>query len=352
MKVQFHSSESTAPDREKGIKVLYAPAKRRVLQWRWYMILLIVCSPLLFFLYKLSLSYILISGPGYISLDKTAVNATASGSIQRIAVSVGDELEENQLIAELENLALDESERLMRAKLDNLKQDAPLQLRSLHGLLVEKVSRFRNVVDYYQRRHEQLLFLRRQGASTIAEIDAARAHLERSRIDLNEARQALLAYEERARNDSAMTPTVLIAERNLRAELENIKAAQQRLDQYSSDAGRVLEIYGQVGETVAQGSPILLLGRSKRPEVIAYLDPKNTDYASKGRAADVILPGGEKLQAIVREDPRLTSRLPANLTSPIGSRNMMLLVKMDFVSLPESYHWVDGLPVTVRFRLF
>jgi hypothetical protein len=92
-----------------------------------------------------------------------------------------------------------------------------------------------------------------------------------------------------------------------------------------------------------------LLGRSDKPSVIAYLSPKYAKYARKGQKAVVKLPNGETLQAEVNTDSNLTKRLPADLSSPIGSRDLMLLVNLALESPLPDFHWVDGLPVSVRF---
>jgi hypothetical protein len=44
------------------------------------------------------------------------------------------------------------------------------------------------------------------------------------------------------------------------------------------------------GESVSTGSSLLLLGRSDKPSVIAYLPPKYGKYARKGQKAVVKLP--------------------------------------------------------------
>jgi len=87
-----------------------------------------------------------------------------------------------------------------------------------------------------------------------------------------------------------------------------------------------------------------------KPSVIAYLSPKYGKYARKGQKAVVKLPNGETLQAKVNTDSNLTKRLPADLSSPIGSRDLMLLVSLELESPLPDFQWVDGLPVSVRFQ--
>jgi len=52
MKISFQKKDKD-PAMVQGLRVPYAPARRKAAQWRWYVILLIVSSPLLFFLFKM-----------------------------------------------------------------------------------------------------------------------------------------------------------------------------------------------------------------------------------------------------------------------------------------------------------
>ena len=48
MKVNFHLDKKNKPQSESGMKVAYGQAKRGGYRLRWYLILAIVISPLLF----------------------------------------------------------------------------------------------------------------------------------------------------------------------------------------------------------------------------------------------------------------------------------------------------------------
>ena len=101
----------------------------------------------------------------------------------------------------------------------------------------------------------------------------------------------------------------------------------------------------------SSGTPIQLLGSTDQPHVVAYLPTQHARYARKGQRATVRLADGTTLPAIVRQDATLTKRLPADLSSPIGSRDIMLLVHLDLGAPLPAIQWVDGLPVSVRFAL-
>ena len=47
MKIRFDSRKELNPTQEQGLTVLYAPGKRMAFRVRWYLILLLVASPLI-----------------------------------------------------------------------------------------------------------------------------------------------------------------------------------------------------------------------------------------------------------------------------------------------------------------
>ena len=49
MKIRFNSDKERNPTQDGGLKVLYAPGKRVAFRLRWYLILLLISSPLLWF---------------------------------------------------------------------------------------------------------------------------------------------------------------------------------------------------------------------------------------------------------------------------------------------------------------
>jgi hypothetical protein len=94
----------------------------------------------------------------------------------------------------------------------------------------------------------------------------------------------------------------------------------------------------------------MVLGQAKAPYAVAYLDPKHTRYARKGHPAAVKLPNGDTLSAVVREDAGLTRRIPADISSPITARDIMLLVPLDLLDPLPPIEKVEGLPISVRFK--
>ncbi|PIE59088.1 MAG: HlyD family secretion protein, partial [Desulfobulbus propionicus] len=81
MKITFKTPYQQEPERIGGVKIPYAKGKRAAARWRWYIIVLIVTSPLLFLLIKILLSYLIVTAPGYLSLEKVPINSNSTGIV-------------------------------------------------------------------------------------------------------------------------------------------------------------------------------------------------------------------------------------------------------------------------------
>lgn len=349
MKIQF-SNKQKDPSVHHGVKIPYAPAKRKFAQWRWYLILLIVSSPLLYFIFRMGLSLVIVTAQGYISLDKIGVNSSVSGTVDSIVVEMGQEVTSGSVIANLRNPDLFAQKRQVEAELISIDDGQQLHSRAREKLLNNRIDLTRRVLTSQNDYFRTMKFLFEQGAATQAELTTARERRDKAQSDYDNAVYEQQAYEEEKSRQAAMLyPTQNKEQARLMAQLKTIEERLSRMSQITPYAGRIIDILASPGEALSAGSPIAMVGRSDKPYVVAYLNPKYAKYARKGRSARVKLPDGRKLNATVRGDAQLTKRLPAHLISPIGSRGNMLLVELELSAPLPPIHWVDGLPVEVRF---
>jgi len=352
MKIQFNTRRQKDPTRDQGLKVPYAPAKRRLPQWRWYLILLVVSSPLLYFIYNLVSSQVIISAPGLITLEKIPINSASTGYVSKIHISVGETISKGKVLVDLGSPALDEKERVLKAELDHPDPSLPPLGLRMENLLRNRVKLAKKNAAYQKKKLGEVRFLFDQGAATIAEVNQAEAMYDQARFTLNQSRSELTAQQEKIEKEKKQPEAKQASRRQqIQAELETIRDQRKRLQQRAPFPGRILDIYIQENQTLSQGASILLMGRIDHPYIIAYLDPKYTKYAIGGNQCTVKLPNGKSFRAQVRKSPTLTRRLPSDLSSPLGDRELKILVKLDFLSPISSTESIDGLPVTVHFDL-
>lgn len=351
MKVNFDNRKNQDPTRVKGIRVPYAAAKRSVSQWRWYLILLVVASPLLYLLWKLLMPFVTVTAPGYISLEKVSINSTASGIVERFHTQVGDLVVQDQVVVTLYNPGLLERQQVLRAERETLLETTDAGQEVAMATLKETIDLSRNQVAYQDALLKNVQFLYNMGAATIAELNQARAQRDKALSDLILAEGNLAVILDRRHREQAR-PERNRADRKqiLAAEMAAIDDQLQRLNQRVHKGGRVLDVFAETGEAVSTGTPLLSLGQAEKPYAVVYLDPKHARYARKGNHATVRLPNGKKIRAVVSEDAGLTRRIPADISSPISARDIMISLPLDLLEPLPPMENIDGLPISARFK--
>jgi multidrug resistance efflux pump len=354
MKVRFDSPKERDPNRNKGIRLPYAPGKRSNVRWRWYLVLLLLCSPLLYFLFNLGLTRMFVSAHGIVSLDPVTVNSSTAGVLKHLSVKVGQDVKAGEELAVLVNLELNERDHILRselAALDSNDREAMAE-NSAAGFHFEKIGLAQKQADY---RFDLLKKVRRlfdNGAATIAELSLAEAQHNQALYNLNDARSSYNNFQEKSGNGtSAERRETLARVGRLEAELLAVGDQRERLIQKAPESGRVLENFAAPGQALSVGAPILSIGRVERPSVIAYLDPKHADYAQAGSKARVRFSDGTVMDAVVRDNTRLTKRLSPE-TSYGSAPKRMLVVELDFLEELAPEKRVEGFPVNVRFDAF
>jgi multidrug resistance efflux pump len=350
MKVRFRSSKQQTPDREQGMRVAYAPAKRVMARWRWYLILLLVSAPLIYLLGQILYGWLMITAPAYVALRKVPINSPLPGILTYRPVLEGQTVQPGTVLTRLKSPDLDRREAVLAAELNAREKALVLMSTRANQNDVDRRLALAAEVVIFQRGHrDDVQFLFDQGAATRAELNLAE----------NQLREALLHYETvqfdaarlQAQVNRVSIPNeeTLVRLEVLRAELGALGEAREALELRSPLAGRVLEIFAEIGQSLAPGDPVLMIGDTAHLEIHAYLAPRYVAYAKKGQPVAVHFKEGHRMSGVVIRNPEVTRRLPAAVSSPLGSRENKLLVPIVLTETASPGTLVEGLPVTVRF---
>lgn len=351
MKVRFKTEKEQEPDRDNGVQVKYGLAKRALPKLRWYLILLVVSSPLIYFVGKLVYSSFVVEAPGVISLSNVKINSTISGVVESISVEPLQQVEKGQQL-----IAIYKPE--IKAEINRIQGDiSDLQSMSIGEKVAPKKVReqinkqldsARRMVEFRKERHKTVKYLFEQGAATSAELATALAQYDQASSYYLSLKKDL-AIEEAQTIDPKYEYEKEKRIRSLQRELEFLEATAKELVQEAQFSGKILEIYVTQGQVVAIGAPLLSYTDGKLVSINAYLSPKYSEYAKVGQVANVKLPNGYEFKAVVRETPKLTTKVPSNFTSPLGARPSGILVKLEpLVEFGDDYR-VQGLPVNISF---
>lgn len=348
MQIKFHTSARKAPDEVSGLKVPYAAAKRVVPKWRWYLILLLVSSPLIHFGVTTLYPLFLINAYGTVYMERYEIRAVADGFAKTINVKIDDQVHDGAVLINLASPTLDEKTEQLNNELAALKQAKDSSSAVLLHALEDQVELTEIQFEEKLERLQAMDVLFQQGAATVTEVRDASDQKVDAESSVNQARVDLAAEIRRTLSQDAT---------QLNSSIHRVKAALQMLDfqrdqlpQKSPRSGTVLEVITKEGEFVSKGTMLLILGSRQDPAVIAYIDSKEAYRIQPGDKATVKLTDGTSLIATVETGPSLAKEFPKGLERQFGFLPMSVIL-----SLPVGRNWavdhlIYGSPVQVRFH--
>ncbi len=334
MKIRFDSAKEHHPARDGGAKVLYAPGKRTAFRLRWYLILLLVASPILIFAGKLAWSIWIVEVPAQILFSITEVRSRDAAQVTRVLVEPGQKVERHQLLVELENpewrLRLEQL-RAVSAELANLPYTRSGSLNQV----------FTDQLERAERRIAIVTRLLSQGAATRGELMAA--------ADDRDGKLAQLLELQQREMQASANPSDVRADGMRDAEENWLQQKLSSLASRAQSAGEVVEILVNEGENVGPGTLLMRLRSSDAATIYAYIDLAYADYAQAGQALRLKLPDGRWLDAHIRSDPHMTETIPSDIRAAFSSqkRGLLVIVETDEAIPPR---WlVNQLPLEARF---
>jgi multidrug resistance efflux pump len=334
MKVRFSSTKERSPDQENGLRVLYGTSKRAAYKLRWYLIVALVSSPLLYLAGRVLINELRPEMPAQLSMPILELRASVGGTVAELPVKVGEQVKAGQLLIQLDNPEW--RLRLQQLQPGNLRRDDQL------GSSAEAIAT--NTINLQDQMVKLYKGLQREGGLSSAE-------LLKSEVDLNAQKLALVELERRLRQDDFPYKGEPI--QNLRDQRERdwISGRLKLLNLRALTAGRIAEVLVNPGENVGSGTLLMRIEEDVEPLVWVYLQPKQAREARAGQPLEVEMPDGSWVAAKVIEQADLARRLPPGLGGTAGGNNLALQVPVRFVEPLPTIWRVDQLPLRVRFPL-
>ncbi|MDR3629437.1 MAG: HlyD family efflux transporter periplasmic adaptor subunit [Desulfocapsaceae bacterium] len=348
MKINFDGTKKENPSYEGGMKVPYASGKRALAAWKWYAVVIITASPLLFFLIKIILSSIFISAPGVVSLQKVDLNCPETGSIAKINVKPGDTITAGFVVVTISDPALEGQASILRSQLEELMQKK--REKPPDDLLKENIKMAQAVCDRRLVHLGEVRHLFSEGAATAAELDLALGQYNQAQVELLHARREYAGPTRAAGADPVLESSIT----RVTTEIELVEEKRSKLEFKSPVSGLVSSVFVEENQSIAKGARVARLVVSQTPSLKAYslkayVDPANINYVKKGRQVTLKLPGHKILTGYVASDPETAKPIPAELSDSLYEAKQTIEVDIAVSSpLPQEFQ-IDGLPITVYF---
>lgn len=304
MKINFNR-KPTEPDIERNLRVPYAPAKRKLFQFRWYLILALVVSPFVYVFWSALMGWFMVDAPGYVEIPTYQMFAPQHSVVNKILVKENEIVEKGVALIQL---IRPEGEKRLEILRDETYNPSPKDLYSKQVELVRKTLK-----DYEA--------LYKSGAATIGEVDAARLRL----LQVMSMDQRWLTQ---------------LADTELAAQNILIKAPNNAI---------VIRIETKEGVNVQRGDPLITIQETTKPRVIALLAPRFALYAHPGQMATVKWESGLEVEATVLFEGTISSQIPEKMRN-FKNQNQGVVVQLELRSNIPGELAVDGLPVKVKFK--
>lgn len=335
MKIRFDSRKELKPTEEQGLSVLYAPGKRVAFRVRWYLILLLVASPLAWLGGKLVYGMLMIDAPAQLRLPILEVRARDTGRVEQLFVKAGEQVQVDQPLANLDNPEW----RARLAQLAAIPAETPTTSNAKLGGKERQLLRTR--IARTEDRVRVLEELEARGSVSRGEVLTAQSELDSFRADL-------LAFERREQlANKPLSDERDKVQRN--AEQKWLQTRLAALPVTAARSGRVAEVLVNPGENVGAGTLLMRIEQMEEPLLWIYLEPLNIAYAGIGQPLRVRMPDGKWLTARVVQAVDSAGRTPTVLRGPFAASEMGLQVAARF-DTPLPARWrIDQLPLNVRF---
>lgn len=347
MKVRFDAPVKPDATVVDGMRIHYAPSRRSVPRMRWYLLILLIASPLLYFLVSFVIDSIIVKAKGVVTPPVfISVRAADDGVVTKVDVKPGERVALGQELLHVEKPPV--------AGAPVVKGETP-QERATEQALKGELERSRLRVDAERERMEKMKALRDAGAATAGEYEQAwnrwlsaldyQSRLEKELAGLTAAQSA----------PRGSTPGTITFESQ--ETFGQGSTSRQQLEKFLYDGaryraprrGEVIDVFARPGDRVLRGVALLTMSLNEEAEVTAYLDPRHVNYATEGHRAKIIFPDGTTVRGVVMGIEQFAARPPSDAPDPLGLRRLSLAVKVKAVDPMPSTREVSGLPVTVRF---
>ncbi|WP_119343000.1 HlyD family secretion protein [Facilibium subflavum] len=319
--------------------------KKNISKWRWYFIVIIILSPLIYLAWVLINTHWFITAKGVLQFDVYTIRAPESAYIKNMYVSLGDTVAPQQTLVILSSPSLEKEFQLIKTQLSKLKESKALfqnkkQLAYLKKLRQKAQQFVDDSGDYYQR----LQKYHNRGMLSILD-------LQKAYNDLHEARQSLINIDNLiAQNQSTYkrdTENSYLQDiRALEVRLKTLETKLEKLTIQWPQKAFIQQIYAKQGEFVMKGQALMMLSTRNNLHIRAYLDAKYLPYVYAEKKVTIYFPDNKKFAGEITQTPTFShiDNTQVNIFKS-QDRKIILIVKPT-EKIPKGYQ-IYGLPVFI-----
>ncbi len=268
--------------------------------------------------------------------ERYVVSAPTTGYLKRVPVTLGDRVQEGEVIARLAALP----SRILEA---SGYQEAEAQMQAAGAALRRAEAQAEAAEATFERAEkefEQIQRLHKQGTASAQELETAQAEFRQARAQY----QAAQAAVEQARQE------LQAARSRLNREVTNPEALGARVTIEAPVDGRIMQIQQESAGVVQGGTPLFTLGNLDSLEVTADVLSSDAVRMSAGLPVEFVRWGGDQT---LHGTVRVVAPGGHTEVSALGVEQQRVEVLSDFATLPPGPDQLGaGYRVVARYILW
>lgn len=349
MKVTFNSPKQQDATKEEGIRVPYAPARRAAFNIRWYLILILTFSPVVFLLWYVGRDWVITTAPGIVTTEPQLVVASGEGQVDEVFVVIGQDIEQGTPLMRVNSPLLRAGIAERRFQLSQLRFDWRNYNKAKMVALDEEIRIAKEGAENQESVFLEYAKYKKQNLVSSADFAAVLQIRTQSQLIYQQALQRKVD-EMRKIQELVSSGAQSMAINGLKRELAEMESRMTQLQPVAFSGGRVVDVLVKPGDWVFEETPLLLLASAYQFQVNAYVLPKYIEKVQQGEKALIQFSSGEEIKAVVGREVELADKIPPQLAGPFEGQKSMLKVKLILEeNIPDKLK-VEGLPVMVKFN--
>lgn len=140
MKIKFHLDKQKNPAQHGGVKINYGAGKRIAFRLRWYLILFLIISPVLIFVWYITKDKVIVESPGLLTTEPLKIQASQDAVISAVNIKQGQPAKQGNIL-----IALDKP--VLQAEIKQLENNISLLEKTLTGDWVKQESLLKQKID-------------------------------------------------------------------------------------------------------------------------------------------------------------------------------------------------------------
>lgn len=345
MRINFKTEKQKNPTRNDGFNVIYAPAKRLAFKLRWYLLISLIISPILFFTWYMIENRVLISAEGILTSEPIQINASQSSFVLDIKVIAGEKVNDKQIIIQLTSPKIEQQYNFLSAQYKTFKAHHNNGLKSLEALYLRKISTYKAAKYAQQKINKEFKVYGEQGILPLTD----RLLIEQNSVAIEGLyQQALIDYESAVNEhlNGQLANTLL----NIELALSDLETKKKLLTILSPKNGTINQVFVKQGEFISEGNPLFSISNLTQSVIHVYLSPERMNFAEIGQTANITLPNGDEFVGTINRPTQMSEKLPSILSGPFDGHKPAIKVYLSLDKQPDVV--IEGLPVGVRFHYF